>query len=249
MNYEFPLVFFTVLTQLGIGLALVGAWKTCFGGSLITRRFWLTALAATLAGLVASLFHLGDPLRAATALNGLGHSWLSREGLVFGLFVLLLLLAALRPGRAAAALPAALAGLAALVVQGFTYAPVSMPAISNGFPLLLFVLTALALGMSFGAAAAGPQRLTLSLLLVVLLIVPCLWASGSAIMQDTAALWRQSAGFWAGLVLTAAALVLSLVCRQGTRAQGVLLLCGALLVRVAFFSATVHTATRLGMPY
>ena len=54
MNYEFPLVFFTVLTQLGIGLALVGAWKTCFGGSLITRRFWLTALAATLAGLVES---------------------------------------------------------------------------------------------------------------------------------------------------------------------------------------------------
>ena len=117
------------------------------------------------------------------------------------------------------------------------------------FALLLFVLTALALGMSFGAAAAGPQRLTLSLLLVVLLIVPCLWASGSAIMQDTAALWRQSAGFWAGLVLTAAALVLSLVRRQGTRAQGVLLLCGALLVRVAFFSATVHTASRLGMPY
>ena len=117
------------------------------------------------------------------------------------------------------------------------------------FALLLFVLTALALGMSFGAAAAGPQRLTLSLLLVVLLIVPCLWASGSAVMQDTAALWRQSAGFWAGLVLTAAALVLSLVRRQGTRAQGVLLLCGALLVRVAFFSATVHTASRLGMPY
>ena len=168
MNYEFPLVFFTVLPQLGIGLALVGAWKTCFGGAALPRRFWLTALAATLAGLVASLFHLGDPLRAATALNGLGHSWLSREGLVFGLFVLLLLFAVLRPGRA---LPALL-GLAALVVQDFTYAPVSMPAISNGFPLLLFVLTALALGMSFGAAGVGPQRMVLCLLLVVLLIVP-----------------------------------------------------------------------------
>ncbi len=179
-----------------------------------------------------------------TALNGLGHSWLSREGLVFGLFVLLLLLAALRPGRAATALPAA-----PLVVQGFTYAPVSLPAVSNGFPLLLFALTALTLGTAFGAETPGPQRLTICLLLVVLLIVPCLWASGSAVMQETAALWRQSAGFWAGLVLTAAALVLSLVRRTAAPAQGVLLFCGALLVRVTFFSATVHTATHLGMPY
>ena len=249
MTYEFPLVFFTVLTQLGIGLALAAAWKTCFGGAVVPRRLWLAALVATLAGLVASLFHLGAPLRAVTALNGLGHSWLSREGLVFGLFVLLLLLAALRPGRAVTALPAALAGLAALVVQGFTYAPVSLPAVSNGFPLLLFALTALTLGTAFGAETPGPQRLTICLLLVVLLIVPCLWASGSAVMQETAALWRQSAGFWAGLVLTAAALVLSLVRRTAAPAQGVLLFCGALLVRVTFFSATVHTATHLGMPY
>ncbi|WP_300785630.1 hypothetical protein [uncultured Desulfovibrio sp.] len=58
MTYEFPLVFFTVLTQLGIGLALAAAWKTCFGGAVVPRRLWLAALVATLAGLVASLWQI-----------------------------------------------------------------------------------------------------------------------------------------------------------------------------------------------
>lgn len=249
MKYEFPLVFFTVLTQLGIGLTLVGAWKSCCGRNAPSRHYWLAALAATLAGLAASLFHLGAPLRAVTALAGLGHSWLSREGLVLGLLILLLALVALRPAQRAAALAAGLAGLAVLVVQGFTYAPVSLPAVSNGFPLLLFAFTALALGTCFGAQAVGPQRLALCLLLLVLLLVPCLWASGGAVMQETATLWRQSPGFWIGLLLTAAALVLSLACRRVTRAQGILVLCGALLVRMTFFGATLHSAARLGMPY
>ncbi len=257
MNSEMPLVFFTVLTQLGAGLTLFGAWRTVRGGTA-PRALWLAALAAAGLGLAVSTLHLSSPFRAAEALRGLDHSWLSREGLAFGALCALLAVNVWKPGRAAALL-AGLCALAGLLMQGLTYAPVSMPAIANGLPFALFTLTALSLGaccadsLNEGGedSLEGARKVCLLLLLLCTVCPPCLWASGGAVMQDTAALWLASAPFWIGTGLIAAALVLTFV--GGTvgarRLQAVMLLGVVVLTRMTFFGATVHTAARLGMPY
>jgi DMSO reductase anchor subunit/ferredoxin len=87
---HWPLILMLMLTQAGVGL-LLGA-----RGDLT-----LTLIGTTLffAGMAASVFHLGQPLKAWRFFLGLRTSWLSREILAFSLF---------------APLPVALAALATL---------------------------------------------------------------------------------------------------------------------------------------
>jgi DMSO reductase anchor subunit len=264
MNYEFPLVIFTALTQFAVGLALFAAWKSlrCAGStarecediSAWRSKDWMVVFLLAAFGLAASLFHLAQPLRAAEALGHLSVSWLSREGLVFGIFTVLALVNVFRESRCLSVL-AALAGLAGIVAQGFTYAPVAMPAVSNGVPMLLFLLSALALGSAAGQMNGSHDfstvfRTSCAALLAVLLIVPCLWTSGGAVMQASAELWMQSWIFWAGLGLLALAFIVSL--HSGAEAALpclALVLGGVVLTRIVFFCGTVHTAVNLGMPY
>ena len=103
MHYEFPLVFFTVLTQLAVGMAVFAAFGMLrpAGGAVTSApgkaagvgpfggKEWYVVAGAALLGLAASMLHLAQPWRAATALTNMGGSWLSREGLVFGLFAAL----------------------------------------------------------------------------------------------------------------------------------------------------------------
>ena len=257
MNYEFPLTFFTVLTQLAVGVSVFAVYKRfvppghAAGAAApadASKKEWLIVSGAAALGLLASLFHLGQPLRAAEALSNLGVAWLSREVLLFGGFTFLAFLCLWFRGGAVPAL-AAFVGLVGVVVQGMTYAPVSMPAIHNGFPMLFFILTSLVLGAAFAQLAggngsfAGALRTGLLLLLLLLLIVPCVWASGSAVMQETANAWIASPPFWGCLLSLVAALALR---RTAVPLQCALLLAGAILGRMAFFSATVHSATHIG---
>lgn len=73
---HWPLVFMLVLTQASVGLLIAG------------ER--VGALAVALAGIGASVLHLGQPFRAWRAFLGLRRSWLSREILVFGGYLPLL---------------------------------------------------------------------------------------------------------------------------------------------------------------
>jgi len=264
MNYEFPLVIFTVLTQFAVGLALFAAFKSlrCAGStakecediSAWRSKDWFAAFLLASFGLGASMFHLAQPLRAMEALGNLSVSWLSREGLIFGLFTVLALVNALRESRCLAVL-AALCGVAAVVAQGMTYAPAALPAVSNGVPMLLFLLSALALGALSGQVNGSHDfgtafRVSCAALVAVLLIVPCLWTSGGTVMQASAALWMQSWMFWAGLGLTTLAFIISL--RSGAEAAMpclLLTLGGVVLTRIIFFGGVVHTAVNLGMPY
>jgi len=264
MNYEFPLVIFTVLTQFAVGLALFAAFKSlrCAGStakecediSAWRSKDWFAAFLLAAFGLGASMFHLAQPLRAMEALGNLSVSWLSREGLIFGLFTVLALVNALRESRCLAVL-AALCGVAAVVAQGMTYAPAALPAVSNGVPMLLFLLSALALGALSGQVNGSHDfgtafRVSCAALVAVLLIVPCLWTSGGTVMQASAALWMQSWMFWAGLGLTTLAFIISL--RSGAEAAMpclLLTLGGVVLTRIIFFGGVVHTAVNLGMPY
>ncbi len=74
---HWPLVLMLTLTQAGIGLLL-----TARGDLALT----LTGTAIFFAGMGASVFHLGQPLKAWRFFLGLRTSWLSREILAFSLF-------------------------------------------------------------------------------------------------------------------------------------------------------------------
>ncbi len=76
---HWPLIFMLVLTQAGIGLC-GGAFQAPSPVLLLTGTliFYL--------GMAASIFHLGQPLKAWRFFLGLRTSWLSREILAFSLF-------------------------------------------------------------------------------------------------------------------------------------------------------------------
>lgn len=85
-KYELPLVFFTVLSQMSVGMALVLTWRTLRGEVEGQRFYWLaTGLVLALAS-IAAILHLAHPDRAYDALINLRHAWLSREILGATLF-------------------------------------------------------------------------------------------------------------------------------------------------------------------
>jgi Fe-S-cluster-containing dehydrogenase component/DMSO reductase anchor subunit len=75
---HWPLVLMLVLTQAGIGLML--------GSQHAGLAPRITGAAIFFAGMAASVFHLGQPLKAWRFFLGLKTSWLSREILAFSLF-------------------------------------------------------------------------------------------------------------------------------------------------------------------
>jgi formate dehydrogenase iron-sulfur subunit len=84
---HWPLVLMLVLSQASVGAACAGAYASA-GNSLLG-----VALALGVASISASVFHLGRPLGAWRFFLGLRRSWLSREILLFGLYVPMLALA------------------------------------------------------------------------------------------------------------------------------------------------------------
>jgi formate dehydrogenase iron-sulfur subunit len=88
---HWPLIWMLVLTQTAAGLFLV----TCFASIFKSRAFEAGTLslsipgfALLIAGLTASIFHLGRPLGAWRVFLGLRCSWMSREIAAFALFTL-----------------------------------------------------------------------------------------------------------------------------------------------------------------
>lgn len=104
-TYEWALVLFTVLSQAAMGGFVLTLWlrlrdKDATPGGMYWKSN-LTLFVMSAMAMLASLFHLGRPLHALNALANLGSSWLSREILLSGAFVGLLLLSVLlekRPG-------------------------------------------------------------------------------------------------------------------------------------------------------
>ncbi len=264
---ELPLVFFTVLGQAAVGMTLIAAMRrhaTDSGGPVFAgRNEWLTALIILGVGMAASLFHLGHPTGSPRTLVHLSTSWLSREVLMLGLFGVLLVIGFLTvpqtSGSSVLITLTALVGLAGLIASGLTYAPPSFPALNNGVPVLLFLLTALIMGPAVcsyftsedtQALLTGILGTALILGLVMNLILPSVWMSGGRVMQMTGAAHYGSALYWirlggefgVGLAVIAAT-------RRIPVWLPVVLLAGEILGRILFFSKVVHTATNIGGLY
>ncbi|GAB6126061.1 DmsC/YnfH family molybdoenzyme membrane anchor subunit [Humidesulfovibrio idahonensis] len=266
-SMELPLVFFTLLSQTAIGLTLLsGARRWSLAGADAQapaadpdRKLWLTAAGMLALGLLLSLFHLGHPLDSITALKHLSTSWLSREALAFGLLTALVAVTALKGLPAILVRLSAALGLAALFIQGMTYAPPSFPAVDNGLPFALFLLSALVLGAGaasmFAPEDAKPAlaRVLVPALWVALcvhLLAPSIWLTGGTVTRLTAQAYLSSPLYWAHIVI-GLALPLAVVTRTRTIPAWLpwALMLGALCGRIVFYLETVHTAVNMGGLY
>jgi DMSO reductase anchor subunit len=251
-DFELPLVLFTVLSQAAAGVAWVAAFK---GGVSPRRDSALVSAAFLGVGLAASMFHLGHPTLAPTALRNLGTAWLSMEILTSGLFFALVIAGAVIRGKSWRIL-GAVSGALMVVASGLTYAAAGYPSHNNALPTLLFFLTATILGLSWGwrfvpeDGRPGTARLLAAVLLVAMvlnLLAPCLWANGAAAARMSAAAFASSPLFWLYLV-AALGLPMVLIFKrlQIPTWMPVYLLAGELLGRMLFFGLPVHSAVALG---
>lgn len=261
-SMEFPLVLFTVLSQAAIGIALMGAVRVLAGpDGGDAQRQWRMVAGLMVAGLVASLFHLGHPAGAPNALKHLASAWLSREVLFAGLFMGLAVLAAIiadKGGNPALALLGSALGLALILSTGMTYAPPSYPAVNNALPTAFFLVSAVVLGAGFASWFAGEGRQPLLARifatglvvgLTLNLVAPCVWLSGGEVMRMTGQAWFGSGLYWAHMAVMAASLAVIWKTRTIPTWLPVLVLLGELVGRAGFFANTIHTAANMGALY
>jgi Fe-S-cluster-containing dehydrogenase component/DMSO reductase anchor subunit len=169
-----PLVVMLVLTQASCGAFLADLVARA-GGVPLPTALPLVGLALGLAGIGASLLHLGRPLFAYRALIGLRHSWLSREVAAFGLFAQSALLHAAIlfgwPGWAiVSSAITATTGLLAVACSVMVYHAVRRPFWSATITGPKFVGTAIVLGLAAAyTASAGSNAVGLSLAIAGLL--------------------------------------------------------------------------------
>ncbi|WP_042349440.1 dimethyl sulfoxide reductase anchor subunit family protein [Bacillus massiliigorillae] len=83
---ELPLFIFTLCLQTAIGIIIFSMIAKQFQKELEFKLGAIIAACLSIVGLLASLIHLGTPLRALNSLLNLGSSWLSREILFSGGF-------------------------------------------------------------------------------------------------------------------------------------------------------------------
>jgi DMSO reductase anchor subunit len=262
-SMETPLVLFTVFSQAAIGLTLMRVVRTTADGAGEgdARREWGLIAGLMILGMLGSLFHLGHPLYAPTALKHLATAWLSREVLFAGMFTGVTVLAVLAAGRAGKPVLAwlgALLGLGVIVSAGMTYAPPALPALNNALPFTFFLISAVILGAGFGSWFAGERFAPLMARifttavvvgLVMNLVAPCVWLSGGTVMRMTGQAWLGSGFYWAHVLVLAGCLGVVWKNRTLPAWLPVLALVGELAGRAGFFADTIHTAANMGGLY
>ena len=145
-KYELPLVIFTVLSQMSVGITLILTLRTLQGKLESKRLYWLITGLVLAAASVAAILHLAHPDRAYNALINLQHAWLSREILGATLYGAAVGVTFLAKGHKVPAVLASVLGIALVAVQGMTYAAPAMVAIANGLTMLLFFITVWVMG-------------------------------------------------------------------------------------------------------
>jgi anaerobic dimethyl sulfoxide reductase subunit C (anchor subunit) len=160
---EWALILFTILTEMSVGaflvLGIVRYFVTRKAGSQEADRLGDRALVAIIVtlglGMLASLFHLGNPLNAPKAVTNFATSWLSRE-ILFGVIfaVLGVVYVALQWFKLGSAMVrnviawiAALVGVVMIYVQARIYMIPTQPSWNTVITPLSFYATTLLLGV------------------------------------------------------------------------------------------------------
>lgn len=169
MMKELPLILFGVLSQAAVGLALVtvllplvlkAEQRAALAGSLRLAGRLVFPLAVL--AVLASFFHLGDPLGGLRALSNVGGSWMSNEVLVAAIFTacagVLFVLYQVRPAAqgaiAATGWVTTLVGFALVFATGMIYQLPTRPEWNHWTNLLAGFVTMLLLGALLMAVLA-----------------------------------------------------------------------------------------------
>lgn len=226
-NWELPLVLFTVLSQAAVGAIVFSAVLE----PQVAPEHGQTRRALRMAGavafpllvvsLIASLFHLGQPLVAFRALRHVGSAWLSREILFFGITTVL---AAVyghmcyhnKEGRNAFGYLTGFMGLISVWSSAMVYALPARAAWSPVLNTLAFFGTAALLGAlvvavlnqwyaagesQVVARAAGGAMIVGGLLTVAALAGTAFRGAADAAVMESVGLMATSWLFWVRLVL------------------------------------------------
>ncbi len=156
---HWPLVGFTALSPIAIG-GLAGLLAVRGSPRIGVDWSAMALLGIALFALGASLLHLGRPFRAYRAMARLSTSWLSREVVLFGVFVLLLAAYALpvhtggwEERRELMGILAAAVGALGMWATGEVYRLPSRPAWNSWRTIASLVLGALGAGLLLGLFA------------------------------------------------------------------------------------------------
>ena len=223
---EWALIVFTILSQMSIGafvvLGIVHFFAVRKAGPAEADRLSdraLLAIGPTLVlGMVASFFHLGNPLNGPLAVSNLATSWLSREILLVVSFCIVGAVFALMQWRKIGtprirnglALIAALIGLAQVYSMSMVYVLPTQPYWSVPFatPLAFFITTFLLGALSIGSALVANYA-------YVRRKQPACAETQCALLRDTVKGIAVAAVVLLGIQLVAAPLQLSLLAGQG----------------------------------
>lgn len=247
-----PLVAMLVLTQVAVGTLGVGLLAP-------GRPTAPAALALALAGMAASVAHLGQPQRLWRSLAGLRRSWLSREVATLGAFTALAAVAALTSGVIVTAL-GSVVGVAAVASSAMLYVVTRRPWWQARLTVPRFAVTTVAGGLATVLALGGPRSLGWALALVVgvALLVQAMVTARHLRAGDlthlrrsalllvgplrTVTAWRVGLGILGGVLLPV--LVAAGIGPTGAVAAAAwaLLLAGEVAERLLFFRAAAWTA-------
>ncbi len=193
-NKDWSLVFFTLLSQLSVGIVLwLALLAVFFTGTSLSFETGFSpinpvsiALGLIVIATVSSFLHLGNPSNAPNALNNLSGSWLSREILAINVYVLSLL-ATMLLGRYSAnseamtymLLLSSLAGLVLLWMMVRVYAIPTIPSWNSWYTPLSFGASTICLGLlallmfqHTGVVHVDSQtRIGLTILLMLILLI------------------------------------------------------------------------------
>ena len=267
-NEEYgTLTAFTALAPLAVG-GLVGL-LAAQGFRMESGIDWaaMIVFATGLLALGASLFHLGRPWRAPLALLRLKTSWLSREVLFFGLFLIILGCYAILPvlnigilARYLTGFVGAIIGLVGTIATGETYRLNSRPSWDQWLAVASFPLGALSAGSLFGfflaRQAAGHFEpvnyawVAAAVLLVAALVLTWLRSMTSHLESMEGKLSRQlvlGPYFWLLVLRMAAAVIALVMIGMGGGAQFLAWIpafLGEVADRVLFFKTVVPVTLR-----
>jgi anaerobic dimethyl sulfoxide reductase subunit C (anchor subunit) len=189
---EWPLILFTLATQLACGLTLAATVfesKARPADTVLMRPLALAIFPAAALGILISIAHLGHPLMAWRSVVNLGQSRLSLEVILTAVFALLALAYSgfwwmgRTEGRLVLGAASSVAGIAAVMAGAALYTVPTQPAWNSGWVPASFLGTAVLLG---GLAPAvliswrgntGLLRLFLGATVVgsLLLLIAALW--------------------------------------------------------------------------
>ncbi|MBP3730172.1 MAG: hypothetical protein J6I40_01720 [Mailhella sp.] len=250
MITQWPLVFFTVFTQLSAGLALFSALRTRWGAGPSPRGWKTAAIAATVA-FASGFFSCGG----------------IESGAMLAAQISCLLLAVFSCGALCKIIlcsgAACMAGSLCVLAQALAAVPGELLSPSGFFPFLLFPLCTLVLGAAFtqlpcldepndNAIRYGrfylPLRFSLWLMLVITAAAPCLiWED--PFMKKASFYWMQTQLYWMGVIFSGVVIGLSHMGRITLYLQAAIAFVSVLGLRTAFYADSVHGAIDLGTLY